>query len=73
LYQKGGKPPKLTVEDMRYIALKYLRDYRTMDSIAAGDRAFALPSCTLRGLLYVIAYTDTLYAVVPKIGGKIVE
>jgi hypothetical protein len=35
LHQKGGKPPKLTVEDKLYIALKYLREYRTMDSIAA--------------------------------------
>jgi hypothetical protein len=35
LHQKGGKPPKLTVEDKRYITLKYLREYRTMDSIAA--------------------------------------
>jgi transposase-like protein len=35
LHQKGGKPPKLTAEDKRYIALKYLREYRTMDSIAA--------------------------------------
>jgi hypothetical protein len=35
LHQKGGKPPKLTVEDTLYIALKDLRKYRTMDSIAA--------------------------------------
>jgi hypothetical protein len=35
LHQKGGKPPKLTVEDKLYITLKYLREYRTMDSIAA--------------------------------------
>jgi hypothetical protein len=35
LHQNGGKPPKLTVEDKLYIALKYLREYRTMDSIAA--------------------------------------
>jgi hypothetical protein len=35
LRQKGGKPPKLTVEDKLYITLKYLREYRTMDSIAA--------------------------------------
>jgi hypothetical protein len=40
LHQKGGKPPKLMVEDKLYITLKYLREYRTMDSIAAeyGDR-----------------------------------
>jgi hypothetical protein len=35
LHQKGGKPPKLTVEDKLIITLKYLREYRTMDSIAA--------------------------------------
>jgi hypothetical protein len=35
LHEKGGKPPKLTPEDKLYIALKYLREYRTMDSIAA--------------------------------------
>ena len=35
LHPKGGKPPKLTVEDKLYITLKYLREYRTMDSIAA--------------------------------------
>jgi hypothetical protein len=35
LHQRGGKPPKLTVEDKLSITLKYLREYRTMDSIAA--------------------------------------
>ncbi|MHB9293019.1 hypothetical protein Holit_02136 [Hollandina sp. SP2] len=35
LHKNGGKPPKLTVEDKLYITQKYLRDYRTMDSIAA--------------------------------------
>jgi hypothetical protein len=35
LHRKGGKPPKLTVEDKLDITLKYLREYRTMDSIAA--------------------------------------
>ncbi|GHU09382.1 hypothetical protein FACS1894151_07010 [Spirochaetia bacterium] len=35
MHKNGGKPPKLTVEDKLYIALKYLREYRTMDSIAA--------------------------------------
>jgi hypothetical protein len=35
LHRKGGKPPKLTAEDKRYSALKYLREYRTIDSIAA--------------------------------------
>jgi hypothetical protein len=35
LHEKGGKPPTLTVEDKLYVTLKYLREYRTMDSIAA--------------------------------------
>jgi hypothetical protein len=35
LHTNGGKPPKLTPEDKLYITLKYLREYRTMDSIAA--------------------------------------
>ena len=35
MHKNGGKPPKLTPEDKLYITLKYLRDYRTMDSIAS--------------------------------------
>jgi hypothetical protein len=35
LHQKGGKPPKLAIEDKLCITLIYLREYRTMDSIAA--------------------------------------
>jgi hypothetical protein len=35
LHRKGGKPPKLTAKNKLYITLKYLREYRTMDSIAA--------------------------------------
>jgi hypothetical protein len=35
LHKNGGKPPKLTVEGKLYITLKYLREYRMMDSIAA--------------------------------------
>ena len=35
MHKSGGKPPKLTCEDKLYVALKYLRDYRTMDSIAS--------------------------------------
>jgi hypothetical protein len=35
LHPKGGKPPKLTVKDKLDITLKYLREYRTMNSIAA--------------------------------------
>jgi predicted DNA-binding protein YlxM (UPF0122 family) len=34
-HKLGGSPPKLSVEDKLYITLKYLREYRTMDSIAA--------------------------------------
>jgi hypothetical protein len=34
LHQNGGKPPKLTVEDKLCITLIYLREHRTMDSIA---------------------------------------
>jgi hypothetical protein len=33
LHKNGGKPPKLTVEDKLSITLKYLGEYRTMDSI----------------------------------------
>ena len=35
LHKNGGKPSKLTPEDKLYVTLKYLREYRTMDSIAA--------------------------------------
>jgi len=35
MHKRGGKPPKLTPEDKLYVTLKYLRDYRTMDSIAS--------------------------------------
>jgi hypothetical protein len=35
MHESGGKPPKLAPEDKLYVALKYLREYRTMDSIAA--------------------------------------
>jgi hypothetical protein len=35
MHRNGGKPPKLTPEDKLYVTLKYLREYRTMDSIAA--------------------------------------
>jgi hypothetical protein len=35
LHKNGGKPPKLKPEDKLYITLKYLRQYHTMDSIAA--------------------------------------
>ena len=33
LHKSGGSPPKLTVEDKLKIALKYLREYRTMENI----------------------------------------
>ena len=35
MHKSGGKPPKLTPEDKLFVTLKYLREYRTMDSIAA--------------------------------------
>lgn len=35
MHKNGGKPPKLLPKDKLCIALKYLREYRTMDSIAA--------------------------------------
>jgi hypothetical protein len=35
LHKNGGKPPKLAPEEKLYITLKYLREYRTMESIAA--------------------------------------
>jgi len=35
MHKNGGKPAKLTPEDKLYVTLKYLREYRTMDSIAA--------------------------------------
>jgi predicted DNA-binding protein YlxM (UPF0122 family) len=35
LHKQGGSPAKLTVQDKLTIALKYLREYRTMESIAA--------------------------------------
>jgi hypothetical protein len=33
MHKKGGSPPKMSVEDKLYAALKYLREYRTMESI----------------------------------------
>jgi hypothetical protein len=35
LHKNGDKPPKLTAKDKPCIDLKYLKDYRAMDSIAA--------------------------------------
>jgi len=35
MHKSGGKPPTPTPEDKLYVTLKYLREYRTMDSIAA--------------------------------------
>ena len=35
MHRKGGSPPKMSVEDKLYAALKYLREYRTMESISA--------------------------------------
>ena len=36
MHKKGGSPPKMSVEDKLYAALKYLREYRTMEHIG-GD------------------------------------
>jgi predicted DNA-binding protein YlxM (UPF0122 family) len=35
MHKAGGAPPKLTVKDKLTITLKYLREYRTMESIGA--------------------------------------
>ena len=35
MHETGGSPPKLTVEDKLIATLKYLREYRTMESIGA--------------------------------------
>jgi predicted DNA-binding protein YlxM (UPF0122 family) len=35
IHKAGGAPPKLTVKDKLTVALKYLREYRTMESIGA--------------------------------------
>jgi hypothetical protein len=35
LHQKGGSPPKLSVENKLYATLKYLREYRTMEHIGS--------------------------------------
>jgi hypothetical protein len=35
LHKPGGRPPKMTVAGKLTAALKYLREYRTMESIAA--------------------------------------
>ena len=35
MHKTGGSPPKLTVNDKLKVTLKYLREYRTMESIGA--------------------------------------
>jgi hypothetical protein len=35
MHKSGGSPPKLTVKDKLTATLKYLREYRTMESIGA--------------------------------------
>ena len=35
MHKTGGSPPKLTVKDKLTATLKYLREYRTMESIGA--------------------------------------
>jgi len=36
MHRKGGSPPKMSVDDKLFATLKYMREYRTMESIA-GD------------------------------------
>ena len=36
LHKSGGVPPRLTIEDRLFITLKYLREYRTMESANYG-------------------------------------
>ena len=45
LHKLGGSPPKLTVEDKLMITLKYLREYRTMESIGADYRVSKSTIC----------------------------
>jgi hypothetical protein len=35
VHRNGGSPPKLSVDDKLKIALRYLREYRTMESIGS--------------------------------------
>ncbi|MHB9291252.1 hypothetical protein Holit_00325 [Hollandina sp. SP2] len=35
LHRQGGKPPQLTIEDKLYSTLRYLREYRIMESSGA--------------------------------------
>ncbi len=35
LYQKGGRNPKMILEDLLMATLQYLREYRTYEQIAA--------------------------------------
>jgi hypothetical protein len=35
MHKAGGSPPKLSIQDKLTITLKYLREYRTMESIGA--------------------------------------
>jgi hypothetical protein len=35
MHKAGGSPPKLTVKEKLTVTLKYLREYRTMESIGA--------------------------------------
>jgi hypothetical protein len=45
MHSKGGSPPKMSVEDKLYAALKYLREYRTMESIGSGYGASKSTIC----------------------------
>jgi hypothetical protein len=35
MHSAGGSPPKLSIEDKLTVTLRYLREYRTMESIGA--------------------------------------
>jgi hypothetical protein len=35
LHKAGGRPPRLSIQDKLFVTLKYLREYRTMESIGA--------------------------------------
>jgi hypothetical protein len=45
MHIKGGSPPKMPVEDKLYAVLKYLRGYRTMESIGGGYGASKSTIC----------------------------
>jgi DNA-directed RNA polymerase specialized sigma subunit len=44
-HEKGGSPSKLSIADKLTITLKYYREYRTMESIAADYRVSKSTVC----------------------------